>query len=102
MLLIVKYLYENTYEDFQKYTNLLEENKNRVIFLYPNLSHELQVNNIIHDLNEDKDILVIRSIDINMIKQNKIIDDILLGNGFKYENDKTWYPKEIWVYNLRT
>lgn len=59
----------------------------------------IQINNIKNDLNDNKDILTIRFPLIQKIQKNKIINNILLGNGIVYENNKVWYPKELWIYS---
>ena len=100
MIVEIKYFYEKTDQDYEEYNKLWDENKERFVFLHTNLSHKNQLNIIINELNSDKDILAIRFPHINEIKKNKIIKNILLGNVIKYENDKVWYPKEIWIYCL--
>ena len=95
----VKYFHEKTDQDYDKYNKLWDENIERIIFLQTNFSNKKQISNIISDLNDNKDILAVRFPLIKEIQQNKIINDILLGNGFIYENNKVWYPKEIWIYS---
>lgn len=100
MIVIVKYFYENTDENYHEYNQIWDENRERMIFLYDNLSLIKQMNSIIHDINENenKDILAIRFPTYRTIKENKIINDIISGKGFIYA-DKTWYPKEVWIYS---
>mgnify|MGYP007072446129 CR=1 FL=1 len=50
-------------------------------------------------LDNNKDILAVRFPSRRFIKQNKIINDILLGKGYTYKGNKVWYPKELWIYN---
>ena len=97
MIIEVKYFYEKTDEDYEKYNELWTENKDRLIFIHTNLSYKQQLHNIIQELNDTKDILAFRFPEITELKQNKIMDDILFGKGIEYDN-KTWYPKEIWIY----
>jgi hypothetical protein len=33
------------------------------------------------------------------MKKNKIINDVMNGNGFTYDTNKIWYPKEVWIYS---
>ncbi len=95
----VKYFHEKTLQDYEIYKKLWDENNERFIFLHINLSFHQQMDNIISELHDNKDILAIRFPLANEINKNKIINDILLGNGFRYETNKVWYPKEIWIYN---
>ena len=78
---------------------MYDENIACIIFLHTNLSNKQQINNIKNDLNDNKDILTIRFPLIKKIQKNKIINNILLGNGIVYENNKVWYPKELWIYS---
>ena len=50
-------------------------------------------------MDNNKDILAVRFPTKNEIQCNKIINNILLGNGIAYETNKMWYPKEVWVYS---
>ena len=52
----------------------------------------------LNDISENKDILAVRFPCNKFIKRNVIINDIILGRGFIY-NDKIWHPKEVWIYN---
>lgn len=94
----VKYFYEKTDEDYEKYNKIYDKNLARIIFLHKNLSYTDQINNIKNDLNDNSDILSIRFPLKKEIKNNKIINNILLGNGIVCENNKVWYPKELWIY----
>lgn len=88
MELVVKYFHEKTDQDYETYNKLWDENKERFIFLHTNLSTKQQMNNIINnlDLDDNKDILAIRFPLIKAISSNKIINDILLGNGIRHNN----------------
>ena len=102
MIIEVKYFHVKTKQDHESYHKLWNENQRRFICLKTNLSNKQQLNSIIDNLNDNKDnkdIVEIRFPTINEIKRNKIINDILLGKGVIYEEDKVWYPKEIWIYN---
>ena len=59
------------------------------------------MNSIINDVSgpNNKDILAIRFPINSIIKKNKIINDIMLGKGVVCDDNKIWYPKEVWVYN---
>lgn len=95
----VKYFHEKTDEDFETYDKLWEENRDRMIFLQKDLSNKQRISDIVQNLNDNKDILAVRFPTIQWMKRNKIMNDILLGKGFEYENDKVWYPKELWIYS---
>ena len=69
-----------------------------MIFLHHNLTLSKQMSSIIHDITDNKDILAIRFPTYRTIKQNKIINNIMLGKGFTY-TDKIWFPKEVWIYS---
>ena len=98
MLVLVKYFYEKTDNDYLEYNNLYDLNFKRIVFFSHNLEVKYHKTNIESQIDEDKDILSVRFIsDINL-KNNKIITNILLGNGFVYDNNKIWYPKEVWIY----
>ena len=98
----VKYFYEKTEKDYEIYNKLYNENIGRIIFIQTEFSYKQQINNIKNDLNDNKDILTIRFPLKEEIQKNKIINDILLGNGIVYENNKVWYPKELWIYSPMT
>lgn len=100
MITEVKYFHEKTDEDFETYGKLWEENRDRMIFLQKHLLNKQQKSNIVQNLNDNKDILAVRFPTIQWMKRNQIMNDILLGNGVKYENNRIWYPKEIWIYSL--
>lgn len=98
-MLEVKYFYEKTDQEYETYNNLWNENKERFIDLQTDLPLREQRKSIVEQLNINKDILAIRFPYMGELKKSKIIDDILLGNGFKYDHNKVWYPKEIWIYS---
>ena len=56
------------------------------------------MSDIIHEITDNKDILAIRFPTYRTIKQNKIINNIMLGKGVTYA-DKIWFPKEVWIYS---
>jgi len=100
MMVTIKYFYEKTHGDYIEYTKIWNENNQRLIFLDINSPLHKQINSITNDLtnNKYKDILAIKNPNNNIIINNKIINDILLGKGFTYNNNKIWYPKEVWIY----
>jgi hypothetical protein len=69
-----------------------------MIFLHSNLTPQDNLRSIVHQITDNKDILAIRFPTSRFIKRNKIVNDIILGKGFTYDN-KIWNPKEIWIYN---
>lgn len=99
MITEVKYFHEKTDGDYEIYNKLWADNIERFIFLQMDLSPKEQMNSIIRGLNDNTDILAVRFPLMNEINKNKIINNILLGYGFSYENGKVWYPKEIWIYH---
>ncbi len=54
------------------------------------------MSNINNSMDNTKDILAVR-----FPTENEIINNILFGNGVMYENNKIWYPKEVWVYSIQ-
>ena len=95
----VKYFHEKTDKDYELYNKLYDENITRIIFHQPHLSYNQQINNIKNNLNDNKDILTIRFPNYISLRKNKIINNILSGNGVVYEDNKVWYPKELWIYS---
>jgi len=99
MLIDVKIFNEQTYQDYDEYNKLWDVEFHRMIFLHHILSHKRQMAHIKNDLNNTKDIIAVRLPLMDEIFKNKIIKDLLLGNGVRYETNMVWYPKEIWIYN---
>jgi hypothetical protein len=99
MIVNFKFFHEKTDADFEEYNKMWDDNKERCIFLHINLSLFQQMIHINNSMDDTKDILAVRFPTKNVIQSNKIINDILLGNGIVYENNKIWYPKEVWVYS---
>ena len=99
MIVNLKYFYEKTDTNYDEYNKLWDENRERMIFLHTNLPLSKQMNSIINNLTDNKDILAIRFPTNRFIKQNKIMNQIMLGKGFIYTDNKIWYPKEVWIYN---
>jgi hypothetical protein len=99
MIVNFKFFHEKTDADFEEYNKMWDENKERFIFLQSHLSLSQQMSIINNDMDNTKDILAVRFPSKNEIQRNKIINNILLGNGFVCKNNKIWYPKEVWVYS---
>ena len=99
MIVILKYFYENTDTTYDEYNKLWDENIEKMIFLHHNLPLSKQMSSIIHDITDNKDILAIRFPTDRTIKQNKIINNIISGKGFVYDDNKIWFPKEVWIYS---
>ena len=99
MILLFRYFFEKTDEDYKQYIVQWEENEDRMIYLHTNLSKTKQISSLIKEIqtNKNKDILAIRFPD-KEIMNNDIIKRICEGNGIII-NDGVWYPKEIWIYN---
>ena len=70
-----------------------------MIFLQHDLPLSKQTSSIINDITDNKDILAIRFCSYRTITHNIIINNIMLGRGFIYADNKIWYPKEVWIYN---
>lgn len=75
------------------------KNIDRMIFLQDDLPLSKQKSSIINDLTDNKDILAIRFCSYRTITHNIILNNIMLGRGFIYADNKIWYPKEVWIYN---
>jgi hypothetical protein len=101
MIVNFKYFHEKTDADFEEYNKLWDENKERFIFLQTGLSLSKQMSDINNSMDNTKDILAVRFPTKTGIQRNTIINNILLGNGFAYEINKIWYPKEVWVYSMQ-
>jgi len=98
MLVNFKIFHEKTDADFENYNKLWNQNKERFIFLQTGLPLSEQIDYINIYMDSSKDILAVRFVKINELQLNKIMNDIFLGNGFLCENNKIWYPKEVWIY----
>jgi hypothetical protein len=53
-----------------------------------------------NDISDNKDILAIRFPTNRFLKNNEIINNIILGKGFTYDYNKIWYPSEVWIYSV--
>jgi len=104
MIVIFKYFHENTDADFEEYNKQWDEKKERLIFLPLDLPLSQQryiiKNDIKNDMDNNKDILAIRFPTSVDIQKNKIINNILFGKGLLYDNNKIWYPTEVWIYSI--
>jgi hypothetical protein len=99
MIVNFKFFHEKTDADYIEYNKLWAENKKRFIFLQPHLPLSQQMSIIKDDMDNNKDILAIRFPSNNDIQYNKIINNMLFGKGIMYENNKIWYPTEVWIYS---
>ena len=99
MIVNFKYFYEKTDTPYNEYKKLWLENRDRIIFLQHDLTLSKQTSSIIKDLTDNKDILAIHFCSYRTITHNVIINNIMLGRGFIYADNKIWYPKEVWIYN---
>jgi hypothetical protein len=99
MIVNFKYFYEKTDKKYNEYKKLCSENIDRIIFLHHDLPLSKQTSSIINDMTDNKDILAVHSCSYRTITHNIIINDIMLGRGFIYTDNKIWYPKEVWIYN---
>jgi hypothetical protein len=98
MLVNFKFFYEKNDTNCDEYKKLWSKNIDRMIFLHDDLPLSKQTSNIIKDMTDNKDILALRFCSYRTITHNIIVNNIMLGRGFVYGN-KTWYPKEVWIYN---
>ena len=99
MIVNFKFFYEKTDTNYDEYNKLWNKNIDRMIFLQHDLPLSKQMSSIIHDITDNKDILAIRFPTDRTIKQNKIINNIISGKGFVYDDNKIWFPKEVWIYS---
>ena len=100
MIVNFKFFHEKTHADYEEYDKLWIENRERIIFLHTNLSLSHQMNSIKNNMDNNKDILAVRFPSNHIIQRNKIINSILFGKGVMYENNKIWYPSEVWIYSI--
>ena len=99
MIVNLKFFYEKTDTNYDEYNKLWNKNIDRMIFLHDNLPLSKQTSSIINDITDNKDILAIRFCSYRTIKHNIILNNIMLGRGFIYNDNKIWNPKEVWIYN---
>ena len=99
MIVNFKYFYEKTDTNYNEYKKLCNENREIMIFLQHDLPLSKQTTSIINDINDNKDILAIHLCSYRTITHNIIVNNIMLGRGFIYADNKIWYPKEVWIYN---
>lgn len=96
MIVNFKYFYEKTDNE---YKHLWDKNIERIIFLEHDLPLSKQSSSIINNITDNKDILAICFCSYRTITHNIIINNIMLGRGFIYNDNKIWNPKEVWIYN---
>jgi hypothetical protein len=102
MIVNFKFFYEKTDKNYDEYNKLWNENIERIIFLPHDLPLSKQRSSIINNITDNTDILAIRFCSHRTITHNIIVNNIMLGRGFNYDDNKIWYPKEVWIYNLKT
>ena len=101
MIVNFKFFYDKTDKNYEESKKIWDENVDRMIFLHHNLPLSKQASSIINDLTDKKDILAIHLGSYRTITHNIIINNLMLGRGFIYDDNKIWYPKEVWIYNLK-
>ena len=84
---------------YGKSDKIWNENIERMIFLHHDLPLSKQTSSIINNITNNKDILAIHLCSYRTITHNIIVNNIMLGRGFIYADNKIWYPKEVWIYN---
>lgn len=98
-----KFFHEKTDADYIEYNKIWDENKERFIFLQTHLPLSQQMSIIKNDMDMDidnnKDILAIRFPSNKDIHDNEIIYNMLIGKGILYDNNKIWYPSQVWIYS---
>ena len=99
MIVNFKFFYEKTNTNCDEYKKIWDENIGRMIFFNHDLPLSKQSSSIINDITDNKDILAIRFCSHRTITHNIIINNLMLGRGFIYADNKIWYPKEVWIYN---
>ena len=99
MIVNFKFFHEKTDADYEEYNKLWDENREQIIFLHINLTLSQQMSSIKNDMDINKDILAVRFPSNNDIRNNKIINNMLFGKGIIYDNNKIWYPTEVWIYS---
>ena len=100
MIVQIKYFHEKTQQDYENYDKIWRDNIERIAFLHTNLSSRDQIKSLRNNIDENKDILGIRFPLMNEITKNKIINNIIIGDGFTYDGNKKWFPKEVWIYGV--
>jgi len=100
MIVNFKFFHEKTHADYEEYDKLWVKNRERFIFLHTNVNDTHQMSSIKNNMDNNKDILAVRFPRNHIIQRNKIINSILFGKGVMYENNKIWYPSEVWIYSI--
>lgn len=100
MIVNFKFFHEKTIHEQEEYNKLWSENKNKMIILNIDTLFQIeQIKYIKDEMTNNKEILVIHYPLCSILKRNKIINDIMLGNGVCFDNNKIWFPKEVWILN---
>lgn len=102
MIITVKYFYDMDQNDTELYNKLWDENKDRIIMLQTHLNIQKRMFFLLNDIqeNHEKDILALKF--PSFLYSNYIIEEIRKNRGIKYDNNKLWYPNEIWIYGVHS
>lgn len=98
MLLCIRYFFEKSNDDYEKYKTIWDENNNRMIFLETDWSNSKQLSELLQNISDSKDILAIRFPNKKDVCKNEILSRLQNGEGIMYK-DTIWFPNEIWIYN---
>lgn len=92
MILSVKYFFETNKETYDTYNKVWDAYNDKIILLtsMPGLVRDLATNS-------NKTILALRF--PSFVKCKNILKQIKENNGIRYDNDKIWYPSEIWIFS---
>jgi len=93
----IKYFYEKTTEDYETHQKIWDENRDRILFLQTDMPYAKQTSVLCNEMDDGKDILGIRFPSSHEVKTNKVLNEIISGNGINIVN-KIWWPKEVCVY----
>lgn len=86
MILVVKYFYEKTDDDYKNYGELWDDNRDRMVFFHRNhIGYKMQKKMIIEHADKDKDILAIRWPRPSFFTRNKLFKEILQGKDVVYQ-----------------
>ena len=107
--MIIRYFFENSDEDYQRYKTLWDESLHRIVILadFDDDATNQQLLGIDIRENPNKDILGIRFPNKSWLENNEFFRRIKgIGEGrcegIRYEDGNRvsmWIPSEIWIYN---
>jgi hypothetical protein len=95
----MKYFIEKSDVDYANYSTIWKDNEHRMVFLQTNLSLSKQMSGT-DNSNDEKDILAIRFPSEQELHNSVYLKRIIGGNGIILANDRSWFPKEVWIYIL--